>query len=105
MIDPWGTIIAQCREGTGLALAPVDLEYLKKVRHEMPVFTHRRQDVYQLPTRLPFPLPMPEDDDNFKFGQVTIKGWGVFYRSPHSVAFVNKKCVVPGRKMLYRCLK
>ena len=30
-----------------------------------------------------------------------IKGWSVFLRSRHSMAFVNRKCVVPGRKFNY----
>jgi hypothetical protein len=42
--------------------------------------------------------PLPPDEATFNFGQVTIKGWAVFYQSRHSLAFVNRKCVVPGRK-------
>lgn len=70
----------------------------------MPVFTHRRQDVYQLPTPLSPSLSLPDSEAEFAFGQVTIKGWGVFYRSRHSVAFVNRKCVVPGRKITFLIL-
>jgi hypothetical protein len=93
-------VIAQCREGTSLALAAIDLEYLRKVRREMPVFTHRRQDVYQLASCCVLPVsPLPPDEATFNFGQVTIKGWAVFYQSRHSLAFVNRKCVVPGRKI------
>nr|CAH0113267.1 unnamed protein product [Daphnia galeata] len=100
VIDPWGTVIAQCREGTSLALAAVDLEYLRKVRREMPVFTHRRQDVYRLPPCVSRILPLPPDEVTFSFGQVTIKGWAVFYQSRHSLAFVNRKCVVPGHVLV-----
>lgn len=99
VIDPWGAIIAQCREGTGLALAQIDLDYLNKVRNEMPVFTHRRHDVYQLPAPHCQNLSLPENEETFSFGHVTIKGWAIFFRSRHSVAFVNKKCVVPGREI------
>lgn len=103
VIDPWGTVIAQCREGTSLALAMIDLEYLNKVRREMPVFTHRRHEIYHQPTCVSpsLPLSLPEEDAVFVFGQVTVRGWAVFYQSRHSVAFVNRKCVVPGRKILY----
>lgn len=104
VIDPWGAIIAQCREGTGLALAQIDLDYLNKVRREMPVFAHRRQDVYQLPTPPCQSLMPPNDEETFPFGSVTIHGWAVFYRTRHSVAFVNRKCVVPGRKILKQLL-
>ncbi|KAI9554690.1 hypothetical protein GHT06_019966 [Daphnia sinensis] len=100
VIDPWGTVIAQCREGTSLALAMVDLEYLNKVRREMPVFNHRRHEIYHKPTCVSPSLPLPEDDAVFVFGQVTIRGWAVFYQSRHSVAFVNRKCVVPGHVLV-----
>jgi predicted amidohydrolase len=45
IIDPWGTVIAQCRDGTGLALAEIDLAFLDDVRGRIPVWTHRRFDV------------------------------------------------------------
>ncbi|KAI8137989.1 hydrolase, carbon-nitrogen family protein [Fennellomyces sp. T-0311] len=48
IVDPWGTVLARCGDGIqpSLALAPIDLDYLKKIRVEMPVMTHRRVDVY-----------------------------------------------------------
>ena len=46
IVDPWGTVVAQCREGVGLALAEVDLSYLAKVRANMPVQEQRRPDLY-----------------------------------------------------------
>ncbi|KAK3727167.1 hypothetical protein QZH41_015184 [Actinostola sp. cb2023] len=46
VVDPWGTIIAQCNEGTGLCTAEIDCEYLKKVRLQMPIWSHRRPDLY-----------------------------------------------------------
>ena len=78
-----------------MALAAVDLEYLRKVRREILVFTHRRQDVYQLPTCVsPNILPLPPDETTFPFGQVNIKGWAIgqcFTRvDMHSLAFVNR---------------
>lgn len=56
IIDPWGTIIAQCRDtpqGDGedegvFAMGEVDLEWLEKVRSEMPLWEQRRTDVYPL---------------------------------------------------------
>ena len=101
MVDPWGTVIAQCREGTSIALAAVDLNYLKNLRLEMPVASHRRHDIYQLPVQDSRCMDLPSDTESFPFGQVTIRGWGVFYRGRSSIAFVNRKCVVPGRKLLY----
>ena len=102
VIDPWGAVVAQCREGTGIALATIDLSYQTKVRSDMPVSLHRRYDVYNLPEADYLSNnPLPDDEDVFDFGQVKIKGWSVFLRSRHSMAFVNRKCVVPGRKFYY----
>lgn len=39
-------MIAQCREGTDVSVAEIDLEYLKSVRTNMPVCNHRRPDLY-----------------------------------------------------------
>jgi predicted amidohydrolase len=40
--DPWGTILAECGEGEGYALAPIDLAYLENVRKTLPSLRHRR---------------------------------------------------------------
>ena len=42
IIDPWGEIIAQASEGEGIALAPIDLDYLRHVRQSLPSLQHRR---------------------------------------------------------------
>jgi predicted amidohydrolase len=46
IIDPWGTVVAQCSDGPGLAVADVSAEFLDDVRRRIPVWTHRRTDVY-----------------------------------------------------------
>ncbi|XP_054838167.1 deaminated glutathione amidase isoform X2 [Eublepharis macularius] len=46
IVDPWGSVIAQCQEGTGLCYAEIDLAYLRRIRQEIPVFSHRRTDLY-----------------------------------------------------------
>ena len=67
----------------------------------MPVASHRRSDIYELPVpNAQRSLALPADDEIFPFGQVKVFGWGIFYRSRHTVAFVNRKCVVPGRNIL-----
>jgi predicted amidohydrolase len=50
IVDPWGSVIAQCSDASEetLAVAEINLNYLERVRKEMPVFDHRRPDVYQL---------------------------------------------------------
>jgi predicted amidohydrolase len=43
IIDPWGSILAQVADGTGLAVAELDLSRLDKVRTAIPVLNHRRE--------------------------------------------------------------
>ncbi|XP_045694293.1 deaminated glutathione amidase isoform X1 [Phyllostomus hastatus] len=46
VVDPWGTVVARCSEGPGLCLARIDLGYLRQLRQHLPVFQHRRPDLY-----------------------------------------------------------
>uniref|UniRef100_A0A671EXL6 Deaminated glutathione amidase n=1 Tax=Rhinolophus ferrumequinum TaxID=59479 RepID=A0A671EXL6_RHIFE len=46
VVDPWGTVVARCSEGPGLCLARIDLRYLRELRQHLPVFQHRRPDLY-----------------------------------------------------------
>jgi len=49
IIDPWGTVLARVPEGPdveGIAVAEVDLRWLRTVRERMPIDAHRRADVY-----------------------------------------------------------
>ncbi|XP_066466381.1 deaminated glutathione amidase isoform X2 [Tiliqua scincoides] len=62
VVDPWGSVIAQCQEGPGLCFAEVDLAYLRRIRQEMPVFNHRRPDLYgrvAAPQKDPLPPDLP----------------------------------------------
>ena len=42
IVDPWGAVIAQVPDQDGVAVAELDLEYLEKVRRELPCLGHRR---------------------------------------------------------------
>ncbi len=42
IIDPWGRVLAGKEGGEGVVIAEIELSYLRKVRHEMPVVSHRR---------------------------------------------------------------
>lgn len=42
IIDPWGAIIAQVSDSDGVAVADLDLAYLRRVRDQLPALTHRR---------------------------------------------------------------
>jgi deaminated glutathione amidase len=42
IIDPWGKILAELPDGAGVIRAEVDLDYLTKVRTELPCLEHRK---------------------------------------------------------------
>lgn len=48
ILDPWGKILASADEKEGILLTDIDLDYLEKVREELPLLKHRRTDVYQI---------------------------------------------------------
>ena len=41
IIDPWGTVLAQCGAGEGVAVADVDLDALRRIRSQLPALRHR----------------------------------------------------------------
>jgi predicted amidohydrolase len=42
IVDPWGQIVARVPDGTGIALAEIDLARVESVRRAIPVAAHRR---------------------------------------------------------------
>jgi len=42
IVDPWGKVIAELPDGPGVITAEIDLDYLAKVRKELPALKHRR---------------------------------------------------------------
>ncbi|KAI8075902.1 carbon-nitrogen hydrolase [Gilbertella persicaria] len=49
IVDPWGTVLAQCPSHNSdpcIAIANIDLDYLNQLREEMPVMEDRRTDLY-----------------------------------------------------------
>ncbi len=42
IVDPWGKILAELADGPGVISAEIDLDYLAKVRAELPSLKHRR---------------------------------------------------------------
>lgn len=46
IVDPWGTKIAECSDGTGFALGLIDTEFLITCRQRLPIWTDRRYDIY-----------------------------------------------------------
>jgi len=90
------------REGINFALAEIDLDYLKKIRRDMPVTEQRRPDLYSNIQSLSenHQDPIPVDDWIFKFGPATVYGHSVVHRTSLSIFFVNKKPVVQGHVLV-----
>jgi len=42
IVDPWGKVLAELADGAGIIAAEIDLDYLAKVRAELPALKHRR---------------------------------------------------------------
>jgi predicted amidohydrolase/diadenosine tetraphosphate (Ap4A) HIT family hydrolase len=96
VIDPWGTVIAQCHDTADVCLAEIDHELLQRRRLEMPVFSHKRHDIYGHITDSPAVVSPAE----YQFGSHLVKNSSVFYRTAQSFAFVNRKPVLPGHVLL-----
>ena len=46
IVDPWGTVVARAPNMASVVCADIDLEYLEKVRKNLPSLTHRRNGIY-----------------------------------------------------------
>jgi len=46
IVDPWGTVLSQCPDRDGYALATLDLDYLDCFREEFPALKNRRPEAY-----------------------------------------------------------
>jgi predicted amidohydrolase len=42
IVDPWGRVLARAADQEGVVIAPIDLDYQERVRHELPALTHAR---------------------------------------------------------------
>jgi predicted amidohydrolase len=43
IVDPWGRVVARSSDARGVICAEIDLDYLAKVRRELPALAHRRR--------------------------------------------------------------
>ena len=103
VIDPWGTVIAECPEGEEMVVAELSLDKIEDVKKNMPVDRHRRNDLYALATADNFLVAEDEhdyDQKNFKFADIDIPGKCVVFASRCSLVIVNRKPVVPGHLLV-----
>ncbi|XP_066145780.1 nitrilase and fragile histidine triad fusion protein NitFhit isoform X1 [Euwallacea fornicatus] len=105
IVDPWGQVVAECPKyseeidsNESIGIATIDLDLVEKVRAEMPVFYHRRNDIYSL--NLIGCCQEIDDNHIYSFGDKNIPGKTVFYISKYCYAFTNIRCVVPGHVLI-----
>ena len=48
IVDPWGTVIAQCPNRVSISYADLDMAYLKEVRERLATWQNRRPEIYKL---------------------------------------------------------
>jgi len=46
IVDPWGTVVAQCTDRTDICVAEIDPDFVANVRQRMPLWQHRHPDLY-----------------------------------------------------------
>jgi nitrilase len=46
VVNPWGTIIAQARDGETDVMVELDFNYMNSVREKLPALNHRRRDLF-----------------------------------------------------------
>lgn len=119
IVDPWGEILADCGDtGTCFKVAEISHAKLADVRRNMPVFQHRRKDVYSLyplslrkellPVHSESTPAMTEEvqpeaatsEPCNVFGNVNVPESCVFFKSNLSYAFVNLRCAIPGHVLV-----
>lgn len=52
VVSPWGEVISRLDDKPGMVVTEIDLDYVDKVRRELPLLQHRRKDLYTLSNRV-----------------------------------------------------
>ena len=93
IIDPWGTIIAECPEGENLIVAEISMEKINTVQTEMPVDKHKRSDLYALATTGEVHIPEESfDETTIHFGQHENSGKCVVLQSRSKIESIYFSC-------------
>lgn len=48
VVSPWGEVISRLSEKEDIAFCDIDLNVVNKIRQELPILAHRREDIYTL---------------------------------------------------------
>ncbi|RWS17276.1 nitrilase 1-like protein [Dinothrombium tinctorium] len=98
VVDPWGTVIAQCSEKSDFAVAVVDGDFLKTARMKLPIWTDRRSELYG--NIIPPIAAEVSENQTYHFGAVEIHPYQVFYKTRFTFAFVNHRPLLPGHVLV-----
>lgn len=52
IVSPWGNVISRMDEKEGYLIQEIDLDYVKKIRNELPLLKHMRRDLYTISKNL-----------------------------------------------------
>lgn len=96
VVDPWGNVVAQCSENTNIATAELNLDYIQNIRTSMPIWQHRRNDLY----RALKPKRMLEDQQEYTFGNAVLNSDNLICKTTNTVAFVSHNSIVPGHVLV-----
>ena len=48
VVDPWGTVTARASDMPGITYAGIDLDFLDRIRKQIPSLENRRSDLYEV---------------------------------------------------------
>lgn len=101
IINPWGTVLADCGgdEELAIGVAEVDVSTLDKLHRSMPCFQHRRNDIYSV-TAYNLSVPADEQRKDREFATNIVDKRTIFYESEYCYAFTNLRCVVEGHVLV-----
>ena len=101
IVDPWGSIVAQCSDQIGFAVAQIDLDFLRSVRQKLPVWSDRRPELYgNIIAAQDLVQSLDEPQQSFQFGSALVKENQIFYKTKHTIAFVNHRPVLAGHVLV-----
>lgn len=105
-VSPWGDVLSECSDELEVKFAEVDLQKIAKVESNMPCFSHRRADVYDIDVMKVANYTTPASSQPFLFEKYPIDAKTIFHETEHCVAFTNIRCVVPGHVLIAtkRCI-
>ena len=46
--DPWGTVQMQMEDKENVYIGELEMESIERIREQLPLLAHRRQDIYQI---------------------------------------------------------